>query len=104
MDVIEVHDFIQQLSDLSKDHYGSDTSVSTVNVDDVAKVRQQLFGVEKIRQELIRYARKLDPLGIYSDAESLDEGCSIMTIEEAVIETVNALLLYEHHMTANNLM
>ncbi len=104
MDIIEVEDFIQQLSDLSEEHYAGDSSVSTVNVDDAEQVRQQLMGVEKIRQELIRYVNKVDPLGLYSDGDCLDEGCAIMTIEVAVIETVNALLLYEHHMTANNLM
>ena len=71
---------------------------------DVARIKQQLVAVEKIRQQLIRYVTKVDVLGIYSDADCLDNGCPILTIEELVTCTVEAIFLYEHYMTVNRLM
>ena len=105
MDIYEMQDVIQQLSSLSKDHYTlNDSSTLSVNVDEVTQVRQQLIGVENIRQALIRYVVRVDPLGIYTDADSLDNGVPILTIEELVIVTVDAILEYEHYMTVNNLL
>ena len=71
---------------------------------DVARIRLQLIAVEKIRQQLIHYVSRVDPLGIYSDADCLDNGCPIVTIEELVTCTVEAIFLYEHYMTVNRLM
>lgn len=53
---------------------------------------------------MIRYVVRVDPLGIYTDADSLDNGVPILTIEELVIVTVDVILEYEHYMTVNNLL
>lgn len=59
---------------------------------------------EKIRQELIRYATKVDPLGVYTDEDSLENGIDQLTNDEAVSCLVEAILRYEHYMTVNQLL
>jgi len=57
---------------------------------------------ELIRQELISYLTKLDPLGCYSDECSRENGVNIMSLNEAITHTAEAILLYERWMTANH--
>jgi hypothetical protein len=56
---------------------------------------------ELIRQEMIRLLIKLDPIGCYSDEDSLDNKVNSMTLEESINEVVNAILEYEHFMNSN---
>ena len=54
-----------------------------------------------IRLEMIRLLIKLDPLGCYSDADSLDNGVPIMTLDESIQHVVEAILLYEKFMNSH---
>ena len=56
---------------------------------------------EMIRQEIIHLLIKLDPLGCYSDADSLDNGVPIMTLDESIQHVVEAILLYEKFMNSH---
>ena len=56
---------------------------------------------EMIRQEMIRLLIKLDPLGCYSDVDSLDNGVPIMTLDESIQHVVEAILLYEKFMNSH---
>ncbi len=59
---------------------------------------------ETIRQALIRYLTKIDPVGCFTDEDSRDNGIPPLTLEDAVSELVQSLLLYEHYMTINGLI
>lgn len=64
--------------------------------------KAMIFGAkEMIRQEMIRLLIKLDPLGCYSDADSLDNGVPIMTLDESIQHVVEAILLYEKYMNSH---
>ncbi len=54
-----------------------------------------------IRLEMIRLLIKLDPLGCYSDTDSLDNGVPIMTLDESIQHVVEAILLYEKFMNSH---
>ena len=56
---------------------------------------------ELIRQEMIRLLNKLDPIGCYSDEDSLDNEVNCMSLEESINEVVDAILQYEHFMNSN---
>jgi hypothetical protein len=50
---------------------------------------------------MIRLLNKLDPIGCYSDEDSLDNEVNCMSLEESINEVVEAILQYEHFMNSN---
>ena len=56
---------------------------------------------EIIRQEMIRLLTIVDPIGCYSDEDSLDNKVPIFTLDESIKYLVEAILLYEHFMNSN---
>ena len=57
---------------------------------------------EIIRQEMIRLLTLVDPIGGYSDEDSLDINVPIITLDESIKYLVEAILLYEHFMNSNS--
>jgi len=56
---------------------------------------------EIIRLEMIRLLTFVDPIGCYSDEDSLDNKVPIITLDESITLLVEAILLYEHFMNSN---
>ena len=56
---------------------------------------------EIIRQEMIRLLTLIDPIGCYSDEDSLDNKVPFLTLDESIKYLVEAILLYEHFMNSN---
>jgi hypothetical protein len=59
---------------------------------------------EQLRQDLIRYLTTVDPLGCYSDECSSANHQEPLSIDKAVTCLIEAIFLYEHFMTVNNLI